>query len=67
MLLPWSAAHGMAAGGAQGLAQIWTVLLEETGLTLAQLGRKTMVDLSGTLAPDWGQTRSLDVGMPAQE
>ena len=34
----------MAAGGEAGLQQIWSVLLDETSLTLAQLGKTSMRD-----------------------
>ena len=40
----------MAAGGERGLSQLWDVLTDETSLTLAQLGRTSMSDLSCTLA-----------------
>lgn len=39
----------MAAGGEQGLSQLWNVLSQETSLTLAQVGRTSMRDLAGTL------------------
>ena len=32
----------IAAGGRDGLAQFWSLLTEETGLTLAQIGRTTL-------------------------
>jgi len=40
----------MAANGEPGLSQLWNVLSDETSLTLAQIGRTTMHELSGTLA-----------------
>ena len=43
----------MAAGGEFGLEQLWDVLMDETSLTLAQLGRTSMRSLPGTIAPDW--------------
>jgi len=39
----------MAAGGTEGLAQMVNVLADETSLTLAQIGRTGMADLSATL------------------
>lgn len=39
----------MAAGGEQGLSQLWDVLTDETSLTLAQLGRTSMRGLADTL------------------
>ena len=39
----------MAARGKAGLAQLWSVLSDETSLTLAQLGRTSMHSLSSTL------------------
>ena len=32
----------IAAGGRDGLAQFWNMLADETGLTLAQIGRTTL-------------------------
>ena len=40
----------IAADGERGLRELWDVLQTETSLTLAQLGRTSMADLSGTLA-----------------
>ncbi len=40
----------MAAGGTQGLSQLWNVISDETSLTLAQLGKTSMSRLSDTLA-----------------
>jgi L-lactate dehydrogenase (cytochrome) len=40
----------MAAGGADGLTQMVRVLTDEASLTLAQIGRRDMTDLSATLA-----------------
>jgi len=40
----------IAAGGADGLAQMARVLADETSLTLAQIGRTAMTDLPATLA-----------------
>ena len=39
-----------AAGGETGLAQLWDVLMDETSLVLAQLGRTSMHSLAETLA-----------------
>ena len=41
-----------AAGGEAGLEQLWHVLMDETSLTLAQLGRTSMEALAATLAFD---------------
>lgn len=40
----------MAANKEKGLRQLWDVLTDETSLTLAQLGKTSMTDLSETLA-----------------
>lgn len=40
----------MAAQGERGLARLWSLLLEETGLTLAQLGKTSMKSLESSLA-----------------
>jgi len=37
----------IAAGGREGLAQFWDLLADETGLTLAQIGRTTMPRKTG--------------------
>ena len=37
----------IAAGGADGLAKFWQLLTEETGLTLAQMGRTTLPGKTG--------------------
>ncbi len=37
----------IAAGGSTGLAQFWKLLAEETGLTLAQIGRTTLPGKAG--------------------
>ena len=42
--------YAMAAEGAPGLSQMIKVLADEASLTLAQIGRRNMTDLSGTLA-----------------
>ncbi len=39
----------IAAGGERGFKQLWDVLTDETSLTLAQVGRTSMSDLSGCL------------------
>ena len=40
----------MAANREKGLAQLWDVLMEETSITLAQLGKTSMSGLQDTLA-----------------
>jgi isopentenyl diphosphate isomerase/L-lactate dehydrogenase-like FMN-dependent dehydrogenase len=40
----------MATTAERGLSQLWDVLTDETSLTLAQIGRTSMQDLSDTLA-----------------
>lgn len=40
----------MSAQGESGLAQLWSVLSDETGLTLAQIGKTSMTTLSSCLA-----------------
>ncbi|MEM7216583.1 MAG: alpha-hydroxy acid oxidase [Pseudomonadota bacterium] len=41
----------LAAGGEKGIGQLWNVLMEETSLTLAQVGKDSMRDLEETLGP----------------
>lgn len=41
-----------AAGGEAGLEQLWNILMEETSITLAQLGRTSMHALAETLVPN---------------
>ena len=41
----------LAAAGEAGLERLWSVLEDETSLTLAQIGRTAMTDLGQTLAP----------------
>jgi L-lactate dehydrogenase (cytochrome) len=42
----------IAASGEAGLKQLWNVLLDETSLTLAQLGKTSMRSLPETRAPE---------------
>ena len=37
----------IAAGGERGLAHFWNLLVEETGLTLAQIGRTSLPGKQG--------------------
>lgn len=41
-----------AAGGERGLSQYWKLLMDETSLTLAQIGKDSMKGLETTIAPD---------------